>query len=345
MAQNERLMVPHRHATDPERGPPAPGSVAGLRSCGSPSSTHSQIANVKRARVSNASMSVGLARDELEALLDAAQADRTRSEALITLLAYNGLRIDEALSRDVEHLGHQLGHRVLGISRKGGRDALEPLSPPVERALDRHLAGRTTGPLFLDDHGRRMYEAQARRLVRRLARKAGIKSAGRLSPHSLRHTYATSLGHAGEASPRWRTANRNRRRGAAWGFGLVRVGAGDVQLRVPGPHPLRANGLPLPEVIVDADAVARGKPDPEGYLKAAEALGRRPGDCLALEDGMAGVTAAWAAGMTVWALNVDPDGPEATVADRAYLHLDISWPANPLLQDSLRERTTTLSRP
>jgi hypothetical protein len=72
-----------------------------------------------------------------------------------------GLRIDEALSRDVEHLGHQLGHRVLRISRKGGRDALEPLSPPVERTLDTYLADRTTGPLFLDDRGRRMYEAQA----------------------------------------------------------------------------------------------------------------------------------------------------------------------------------------
>jgi hypothetical protein len=142
-------------------------------------------------------MSVGLVRDELKALLDAAQLDGPRSEALLTLLAYNGLRIDEALSRDIEHLGHQLGHRVLRISRKGGRDALEPLSPPVERALDAHLAGRTAGALFLDDRGRRMYEAQAWRLVRRLARRAEIKSAAQLSPHSLRHTFATSLDHAG----------------------------------------------------------------------------------------------------------------------------------------------------
>jgi integrase/recombinase XerD len=82
---------------------------------------------------------------------------------------------------------------VLRISR----DALEPLSPPVERALDCYLNGRTTGPLFLDDRGRRMYEAQAWRLVRRLARRAAIKSAGQLSPHSLRHTYATSLDHRG----------------------------------------------------------------------------------------------------------------------------------------------------
>jgi integrase len=64
------------------------------------------VANIKRPRVPNASMTVGLARDELERLLDAAQADGPRSAALITLLAYNGLRIDETLSRDVSHLGH-----------------------------------------------------------------------------------------------------------------------------------------------------------------------------------------------------------------------------------------------
>lgn len=197
-------------ANAPQRSgkPEAPASIARRLSCLSSFYAYgvevavledNPVANVKRPRVPDASMSVGLARDDLQALLDAASADGPRSEALITLLAYNGLRIDEALSRDVEHLGHQLGHRVLRISRKGGRDALEPLSPPVERALDAHLNGRTTGPLFLDDRGRRMYEAQAWRLVRRLARKAGIKSAGQLSPHSLRHTFATSLDHAGVA--------------------------------------------------------------------------------------------------------------------------------------------------
>jgi site-specific recombinase XerD len=103
----------------------------------------------------------------------------------------------EVDSRDVEHLGHQQGHRVLRISRRGGRDALEPLSAPVERALDAYLGERSSGPLFVDDQGRRMYEAQAWRLVRRLARRAGLKSASQLSPHSLRHTFATSLDDAG----------------------------------------------------------------------------------------------------------------------------------------------------
>lgn len=85
-------------------------------------------------------MTVGLTREERERLLQAAEADGPRSAALITLLSYTGVRVDEALSRDVEHLDH----RVLRLSRKGGRDMLEPLCAPVERALDAYLGQRTT---------------------------------------------------------------------------------------------------------------------------------------------------------------------------------------------------------
>jgi sugar-phosphatase len=61
--------------------------------------------------------------------------------------------------------------------------------------------------------------------------------------------------------------------------------------------------LPMPGVVVDAAAVKRGKPDPEGYLAAAGRLGYAPSDCLVVEDGDAGVQAGLAAGMTVWAVN------------------------------------------
>jgi len=73
--------------------------------------------------------------------------------------------------------------------------------------------------------------------------------------------------------------------------------------------------LPMPEVLVDASAVSRGKPHPEGYLAAAAALGRLPEQCLVLEDGLTGVQAARAAGMTVCAVNVPSDSPPAKQAD------------------------------
>jgi mannitol-1-/sugar-/sorbitol-6-phosphatase len=65
---------------------------------------------------------------------------------------------------------------------------------------------------------------------------------------------------------------------------------------------LAAAGLPLPGVLVTADDVAAGKPDPQGYLDAARRLGVPPADCLVVEDAPAGVQAALAAGMRVLAL-------------------------------------------
>lgn len=54
--------------------------------------------------------------------------------------------------------------------------------------------------------------------------------------------------------------------------------------------------MPLPAVIITADDVSRGKPDPEGYLKASAALGFAPQDCLVFEDAPAGIKAAKSAG-------------------------------------------------
>ena len=60
---------------------------------------------------------------------------------------------------------------------------------------------------------------------------------------------------------------------------------------------LRTAGLPIPDVLITADRVARGKPDPEGYLAGAEALGFTAGTCIVIEDAPAGVEAARRAGM------------------------------------------------
>ena len=62
---------------------------------------------------------------------------------------------------------------------------------------------------------------------------------------------------------------------------------------------LRAAGLAVPHVLVTADDVVAGKPDPAGYLCAAALLGVDPAHCLVLEDAPAGVEAGLAAGMTV----------------------------------------------
>jgi mannitol-1-/sugar-/sorbitol-6-phosphatase len=62
---------------------------------------------------------------------------------------------------------------------------------------------------------------------------------------------------------------------------------------------LKVAGLPIPERIISADMVERGKPDPEPYRRGAELLGLRPQDCLVVEDAPSGVGAGLAAGSRV----------------------------------------------
>ena len=75
-------------------------------------------------------------------------------------------------------------------------------------------------------------------------------------------------------------------------------------------------GLPEPEVFVTADDVDRGKPNPEAYQRAADRLGRAPGQCVVLEDAPAGVEAADRAGASVIgvATNQPPDTLAAATA-------------------------------
>jgi site-specific recombinase XerD len=158
----------------------------------------SPAAHVRRPKIPDRGETPGLTRDELRRLLSAAEGHGSaRSVALLTLLATTGLRINEALSRDVEHLGHDRGHRVLKLDRKGGRGDRTVLTPPVLRTLDAYLAGRTFGPLFVTTTAKRMGQPEAWRMVRRLARRAALDGADEIRPHSLRVAFVTGAREAG----------------------------------------------------------------------------------------------------------------------------------------------------
>ena len=64
---------------------------------------------------------------------------------------------------------------------------------------------------------------------------------------------------------------------------------------------LKHGGIPVPERLVTADRVTRGKPDPEPYLTGARHLGLKPEECLVIEDAASGATAGHAAGCKVMA--------------------------------------------
>ena len=68
----------------------------------------------------------------------------------------------------------------------------------------------------------------------------------------------------------------------------------------------RGAGIPIPPVAITADDVARGKPDPEPYVRAAALLGVDPAECLVFEDSGAGALAAVAAGARVIAVGDEP---------------------------------------
>jgi integrase/recombinase XerD len=70
----------------------------------------------------------GLDRNEVGAIVVAAGLGTPAEHALISLLALNGLRVSEATGADIEDLSTQRGHRVLAITRKGGKKACPQVS-------------------------------------------------------------------------------------------------------------------------------------------------------------------------------------------------------------------------
>jgi sugar-phosphatase len=78
---------------------------------------------------------------------------------------------------------------------------------------------------------------------------------------------------------------------------------------------LAAVGIEPPAVMVFADDVARGKPDPEGYLTAARRLGVDPADALVVEDAPPGIDAAKAAGAATVAVTSTHAREELAAAD------------------------------
>jgi sugar-phosphatase len=78
---------------------------------------------------------------------------------------------------------------------------------------------------------------------------------------------------------------------------------------------LNFSGLPIPPVLVPAEKVANGKPDPEPYLTGAKLLGLAAADCLVIEDSPAGVASGKAAGCKVLAVLSSHAAAELTAAD------------------------------
>ena len=120
-------------------------------------------------------------------------ARRDRDLAILELLYASGLRVSELTGLDVGDLDRaESTVRVVG---KGRKERIVPFGGNAARALERCLAGRERGPVFVNARDGRLSARSVRAIVRRAARAAGITR--RVSPHTLRHTFATHLLDAG----------------------------------------------------------------------------------------------------------------------------------------------------
>jgi site-specific recombinase XerD len=156
----------------------------------------SPMSLVKTPRVPQDSQKLGLSRDEVRALLDEAERTSDRAHLLVAALFYMGLRRSELLSATIADLGRQDGVRVLRVRRKGGARQTLPVAQPVLEALDRCIAGRTSGPLLATRTGRPVDGAAAARMLKRIGRQA-LPERTDLHPHLLRHSAATLALNAG----------------------------------------------------------------------------------------------------------------------------------------------------
>ncbi|GGM37905.1 tyrosine-type recombinase/integrase [Dactylosporangium sucinum] len=161
--------------------------------------SNNPVGGVDRPRVArDVSSTVGLSAGEVDAMLAAAArlsgptADRDR--AVLALLADLGLRVGEVVALDLGDVGVERGHRTVRFTGKGGLPRRRALTPAAAHAIDTFLArrGDEPGPLFTTATGGRVDRHAVFRLVRRLARDAGVPAWERLSPHSLRHAFATA---------------------------------------------------------------------------------------------------------------------------------------------------------
>jgi site-specific recombinase XerD len=141
-----------------------------------------------------------LSAEQMGALLDripAREPLELRDRAMLELAYSCGLRCEEIVTLDLG--GVDFESETVRVTGKGRKQRLLPVGEPAQRTLERYLAaGRprlvrdpAEAALFISIRGRRLSPSDVRRRLDRWVREAAI--AGGISPHSLRHSFATHL--------------------------------------------------------------------------------------------------------------------------------------------------------
>jgi integrase/recombinase XerC len=139
---------------------------------------------------------VYLVAQEVVRLLEAPPEDKPagrRDRAILTALVFTGTRLSEVVGINLKDL--DLINRTVRVMGKGRKERIIPLNELVCVAINNYLNVRLLSDspaLFLNRFGKRLSGRSVENLVRKHALKAGIFKDG-ISPHKLRHTFATLL--------------------------------------------------------------------------------------------------------------------------------------------------------
>jgi integrase/recombinase XerD len=124
---------------------------------------------------------------------------RERDKLILALFAYAGLRHSELLGLDWEDV--DLGRRLLRVRKaKGGRQRNVPIHPALVPLFIDYVAiraGDTEPALFVGVQGRRLNSTQLKQVFGRYVEASGVNARKRVTPHTLRHVFASELLDAG----------------------------------------------------------------------------------------------------------------------------------------------------
>ncbi|HUE84037.1 MAG TPA: site-specific tyrosine recombinase XerD [Pyrinomonadaceae bacterium] len=137
-----------------------------------------------------------LTQEEIDLLFNApniATKDGVRDRALMELMYAAGLRVSELVSLKLEDVDLLAG--LVVCHGKGSKERRVPIGKSAIHWLQQYLAvkaayGQATSPFLFLHHGRPMTRHHARLVIKRYAASAGVKD---ISPHTLRHSFATHL--------------------------------------------------------------------------------------------------------------------------------------------------------